>query len=305
MTSEIFTNVLLESGTNEFELMEFTIDNKSFGINVAKVLEIMQYTEIMSMPNSNEFVEGVFKPREEIITVVDLAKYLRLKPAPEDNKDILIVTKFNKACTAFHVQGVEGIHRISWTAIEKPSETIYGSREVVATGIAKLGEKLITILDFEKIILDICPQNSIINTFDPQLQGRDSNSLPLLIAEDSPVLMKMLISCLKDSGYKNEIMCANGQEAYDKLMEFKRMDGDITDYIKCIITDIEMPQMDGHRLTKLIKDDKDLKKIPVIIFSSLITEELRHKGTALGADAQISKPEIDNLVKTLDKLVLQ
>lgn len=304
MASEIFTNVLLESGTNEFELMEFTIDDKSFGINVAKVLEIMQYTEIMPMPNSNENVEGVFKPRDEIITVVDLAKYLNLNPAPAYNKDILIITKFNKSCTAFHVQGVEGIHRISWTLIEKPNETIYGSKEVVATGIAKLGDKLITILDFEKIILDICPQNSIAGTFTPDKENRTENELPLLIAEDSPVLLKMLENCLKDSGYKKEIICTNGQEAYNKLLEYKEMPGDVTDYIKCVITDIEMPQMDGHRLTKLIKDDVQLRKIPVIIFSSLITDELRHKGIALGADAQVTKPEIDNLVSTIDRLVL-
>lgn len=304
MTSEILTNVLLESGTNEFELMEFTIDNKSFGINVAKIVEIMQYTDIMPMPNANPNVEGIFKPRNEIITVIDLAKYLNLNPAPKDNKDILIITKFNKISTAFHVQGVEGIHRISWSAIEKPSETIYGNEEGVATGIAKMGNKLITILDFEKITLDINPKNSLVNTFNPSKRKKIDSDLPLLIAEDSPVLMKMLVTCLKDSGYSNEIMCSNGQEAYDKLLEFKEMPGKITDYVKCVITDIEMPRMDGHRLTKMIKDDKILKELPVIIFSSLITDELKHKGAALGANAQISKPEIDLLVEILDDLVL-
>ncbi|MFV0502595.1 MAG: chemotaxis protein [Lachnospirales bacterium] len=302
--SEILTNVLLESGTNELEIMEFLIDNKSYGINVAKILEIMQYTEILPMPNSSKFIEGVFNPRDEIITVVDLAKYLNSPPPAEGNKDILIITKFNNISTAFHVQGVVGIHRVSWECIEKPSNTIYPSGEGAATGIAKFDGKLITILDFEKIIVDINPEEAMKTPKAEDYEGRGINNKPILIVEDSPVLLKMIVNCLKVTGYNNEITCTNGQEALDKINEFLESGGEITDHIKCVITDIEMPKMDGHRLSKIIKTDPDLKKLPIIIFSSLITEEMKRKGNELGVDAQISKPEIDKLVSLIDELIL-
>ena len=112
----------------------------------------------------------------------------------------------------------------------------------------------------------------------------------------------MISECLKKSGYTNLIMTMNGQEAWDKLTEFKKK-GTVRQDVHCIITDIEMPLMDGHRLTKLIKTDDKLKNIPVVIFSSLINDQMRAKGEALGADVQLSKPEIGLLVNEIDKLL--
>jgi two-component system chemotaxis response regulator CheV len=129
--------ILLESGTNELELMEFTIAGELFGINVAKVREIMMAQEVKMMPNAHPVVEGVFKPRNEIITVIDLGKYLNLPKSGEYNRDMFIVTHFNNLNFAFHVESVVGIDRISWTEIKKPDRVIYGGDEGVATGIAE------------------------------------------------------------------------------------------------------------------------------------------------------------------------
>jgi len=303
MATEKKQDILLESGTNELEVMEFTVGENHFGINVAKVVEIMQYNKVIPMPNSNPFVEGVFKPREQVITVINLASYMGLPPSESENRDILIITTFNKIHNAFHVHTVEAIHRISWSNIEKPDPAIYGGEEGLATGIARFDNRLITIIDFEKIIIDISPSTGIqLNEID-KLGERRRNTKPILVAEDSPLLERMILESLEKSNYANVICCNNGQEAWDKLNSFKESDRPLEEQISLIITDIEMPQMDGHRLLKLVREDKQLRHLPVLIFSSLINDDMRKKGVELGATAQISKPEIRNLVTLIDKYI--
>ncbi|MDF2841465.1 MAG: response regulator receiver modulated CheW protein [Clostridia bacterium] len=296
--------ILLESGTNELEIVEFKIGGTSFGINVAKVREIMPYETVTKVPNSHPCIKGIFKPRETIITVVDLPRYLNMEATADVKKDMLIIANFNKLFIAFQVQGVVGIHRISWTQIEKPDQTIFGGKEGLATGIVKLGEKLIMILDFEKIIADISPQTGIQLSEIDRLGPRSRNNKPIVIAEDSDLLAKMLNDALTKAGYSNLTITTNGQEAWNVLEKIKQSGAALEEKAACLITDIEMPQMDGHHLTKLVKEDEFLKRLPVVIFSSLINEEMKKKGETLGADAQITKPEIGNLVGLIDKLIL-
>ncbi|MCL2004453.1 MAG: chemotaxis protein [Oscillospiraceae bacterium] len=306
--SPMQTDILLESGTNELEIMEFTIAGNSFGINVAKVTEIMQYQAVKPMPNSHSSIEGVFMPRDIILTVIDLAHYMGLPGNTENSRDMLIVTSFNKMNVAFHVHTVEIIHRISWSDIEKPDTTIYGGEEGLATGIAKIGSKLITIVDFEKIVVDISPEVGIQMSEIEELGPRERSAKPIVIAEDSQLLKKMLLEALTQAGYTNIKAHNNGQEAWDYLQtvrdEIMASDEPIAQKVAAVITDIEMPKLDGHRLTKVIKEDRILRELPVIIFSSLIDEAMRDKGDRLGASAQLSKPEIGNLVTTLDKYIL-
>ena len=134
------------------------------------------------------------------------------------------------------------------------------------------------------------------------LGERTRNDVPILIAEDSVLLNKLIVDSLRKAGYHNLIRTENGQQAWDVIKQCSE-EGSLDEHVKCIITDIEMPLMDGHRLTKLVKEHEDTKDIPVIIFSSLVNEEMRKKGEALGADAQLSKPEIGRLVKVIDGLV--
>ena len=294
--------ILLETGTNEIEIMEFTIDGNLYGINVAKVREIMMAEKVHPMPHSHPAVEGIFKPRDEVLTVVDLPKYLNGVSTPPGPKDLFIITNFNKMSIAFRVHTVVGISRISWTDIQKPDKTVSGGAEGVATGIAQCGPSLVTILDFEKIVAEIAPETSIQISEIDRMGQRERNASPIWLAEDSILLTKLIHEALIKAGYTNLHSFSNGQELWDSLQQTKQAGG-ISESVALIITDLEMPQMDGHRLTKLVKDDPVLRKIPLIIFSSLISEEMRIKGKQLGADEQLSKPEIGHLVDVMDSLL--
>lgn len=297
------TEILLESGTNELEVLEFRVGSNNFGINVAKIKEILPYQKSTPVPNAHPYIEGIFMPREQVITIVDLAKCLNLAQSENIEQDMYIVTNFNKLSVAFHVHQVLGIHRVSWKDIIKPDETINSNGHGVATGIIRNKENLVIILDFEKIISDINPETGLKVSDVDHLNNRKRNASPILIAEDSPLLNVLIMDCLKKAGYTNIISTANGQEAWNLLSHWKE-DGSVKNNVKCIITDIEMPQMDGHHLTKQIKSDDKLGYIPVIIFSSLINDDMRRKGEILGADAQLTKPEIGTLVDAIDRLIL-
>jgi len=293
--------ILLESGTNEIQIMEFTIAGSLYGINVAKVTEIMMCGPVKAMPHTHPSVEGIFKPRDVVITVVNLPKYLGYD-VPSQEKDIFVITNFNKMNIAFRVHTVVGMSRISWTAIQKPDSTISGGEEGVATGIAQCGDDLVTILDFERIVAEIAPQTSIQMSEIEQMGPRERNQQPILIAEDSILLSRMIQEALTKAGYTNLTMFRDGLAMWEYLRDLKAQNM-VKEKAALIITDIEMPQMDGHRLTKLVKEDSALKHLPLVIFSSLINDEMRVKGKQLGADEQLSKPEIGHLVSVMDQLL--
>ncbi len=293
------TKILLENGTNELEVLEFLLDGNSYGINVAKVKEIIAYEPVTPVPNAHPSIEGIFMPRETMITAINLKNCLQRGEYKKEG--LFIITNFNKLDIAFHVDNVVGIHRVSWGDIIKPDATVSTTEEGVATGIIKFDDKLIIILDFEKIVSDINPETGLKMADIDELGERERSDVPILIAEDSVLLNKLIVDSLRKAGYENLIHTKNGQEAYDVIQDCKK-DGTLNEHVQCIITDIEMPVMDGHRLTKLVKEDSETKDIPVIIFSSLVNDDMRRKGEALGADAQLSKPEIGNLVRVVDSL---
>ena len=303
MREESKHEILLESGTNEIEIMKFTIGGNLYGINVAKVREIMISAPVKPMPHAHHAVEGIFKPRDAVLTVVDLPKYLG-DEREKNPKDIFIVTNFNKMFIAFRVHTVDRISRISWTDIQKPDKTVSGGAESVATGIAQCDGELVTILDFERIVAEIAPETSIQMSEVEQLGPRERNDKPIWVAEDSILLSKMIEDSLRKANYVNLHMFSNGLELWESLSALPQ-DGTLERDVALIITDIEMPQMDGHRLTKLVKDSSRFKEIPLIIFSSLISEEMRIKGCQLGADEQLTKPEIGHLVSVMHHLLVR
>ena len=297
------TNILLENGTNELEVLEFTIGGNSYGINVAKVREIIPYHPVTLVPNAHPCIEGIFMPRDVMITAINLPKYLNLPKEQEGiANDMMIITNFNKLDIGFHVEKVLGIHRVSWADIITPDNTINTADSSISTGVIKINEKLIIILDFEKIVTDISPETGLKVSDIDKLGVRSRSEAPVLTVEDSPLLGKLIRDSLTKAGYTNILSASNGQEAWDMLCKFKE-EGTALSKVKCIITDIEMPIMDGHRLTKLVKTDSVLAEIPLIIFSSLVNQEMRVKGQALGANAQLSKPEIGQLVELIDGLI--
>ncbi|MCR5526243.1 MAG: chemotaxis protein [Lachnospiraceae bacterium] len=293
------TNILLENGTNELEILEFKLDGESYGINVAKIKEIIPFQPVTPVPNSHPSIEGIFMPRDTMITAINLKNCLQR--GDQDEKGLFIITNFNKLDIAFHVDAVVGIHRVSWGAIIKPDATVNTVESGVSTGIVKFDNRLVIILDFEKIVTDISPETGLKVT-QVEDRGTRRSDVQIVLAEDSALLHKLISDSLKKSGYTRLIDCVNGQEAWNFITKC-RDEGSLDQKVGLVITDIEMPIMDGHHLTKLIKSDDTTKHVPVIIFSSLVNEEMKRKGEQLGADAQLSKPEIGNLVRAIDDLL--
>ncbi len=296
------TGILLESGTNELELLKFYVGTKCFGINIAKVSEMMRYSTVTPMPDAPDAVEGIFMPRDTLITVVNLHKVLK-SPKPEDTEGMMIICEFNGMHVAFHVTSVNGIVKLSWTNIEKPPSVAQNENGGLITGVAKLEDGMILVLDFERIVADINRSAGLDTSGLDKISKMESVdfSSHIVIAEDSALLNKMIMDTLHTSGFKNVMSFTNGQDAFDYIMSFHELGDNITSEVALVISDIEMPQMDGHHLTKRIKEDPVLKQIPVFLFSSLINEQMRIKGESIGADEQFSKPQIGILVETLYK----
>ncbi|MFT3654926.1 chemotaxis protein CheV [Bacillus siamensis] len=297
-------DILLDSGTNELEIVKFEVGVNTFGINVMKVREIIQPVDVTSVPQSHKDVEGMIKLRGEILPVISLYTFFGVD-AEGAKDDKYIVTEFNKRKIVFHVGSVSQIHRVSWEAIEKPTSLNQGMERHL-TGIIKLEDTMIFLPDYEKIIYDI-ESASGVETYHVHQEGFDERRAgkKLIIVEDSPLLMRLLTDELTEAGYSEIVTFENGKEAYDYVVELTDKGANLSDHIDMIISDIEMPKMDGHRLTKLLKDNPQSSDVPIMIFSSLITDDLRHRGEVVGADEQISKPEISELIKKVDTYVIE
>ena len=292
--------ILLESGTNEFEIIEFSVGGVYYGLNVAKVREVINAVPVTFIARSHPNLDGVFTLRSRVMPLVNLARSLNAPATSDDFK--IIVCEINNYHVGFKVDAVYRIHRISWTQME-PAPQLAGSDLVV--GIVKMQDRMIILLDFEKILADVNPEMNkkmtAVPLSTPELvQIRQKKTI--LIAEDSRMLRDLLLGTLHTAGY-NTISNENGLEAWTKLEAIADSEKPVTDQIQLIITDIEMPQMDGHHLTKRIKSHPRLQDLPVVIFSSLINEEMRLKGQALGAFAQITKPEIEQLIGIVDQKI--
>ncbi|GKV65192.1 MULTISPECIES: chemotaxis protein [unclassified Sporosarcina] len=297
------SGILLESGTNELEIVGFEMGGNRYGINVIKVKEIIMPLPITPIPHAHFAVEGIIQLRGEVLPVVSMEKILGMTPSANPQDEKYIVASFNKQTVVFKVHNVTQIHRISWNQIEKPSG-IYAAENSQVIGVIKLDGEMLLLLDFEKIILDINPEGGINVEQVKKLGKRERSDKRLLIAEDSPLLRKLLNDTLTEAGYGNLDFYENGKDAYDYLESIANEGIDVKKEVQLVITDIEMPQMDGHHFTKRIRENPKLQALPIIIFSSLITDDLKHKGLSVGADDQVSKPEIAELVLKIDKFIL-
>ncbi|HAO6403159.1 TPA: chemotaxis protein CheV [Listeria monocytogenes] len=302
MTEE--KGILLQSGTNELEIVTFTVGENLFCINVLKVKEIIHPLEVTPVPDSNPAIEGVSQVRGEIMPVVNLARVMKL-PEIEPENTKFIITELNQMKIVFRVDEVHRIQRISWEQIEEPEKLSIGLEEL-AVGIVKLDGNLVLLLDYEKIIYEISGNADFAVTGEDRIARKvNREEKTIFIAEDSQMLRQLLEDTLHEAGYTNLQFFANGCEAQEHIFKLLKEQKEQTfENVNLLITDIEMPQMDGHHLTKVIKEDEIGRELPVVIFSSLITEDLEHKGAGVGADAQVSKPNIHQLINILDELVL-
>ncbi|EAE1253101.1 chemotaxis protein CheV, partial [Listeria monocytogenes] len=273
-------------------------------INVLKVKEIIHPLEVTPVPDSNPAIEGVSQVRGEIMPVVNLARVMKL-PEIEPENTKFIITELNQMKIVFRVDEVHRIQRISWEQIEEPEKLSIGLEEL-AVGIVKLDGNLVLLLDYEKIIYEISGNADFAVTGEDRMARKvNREEKTIFIAEDSQMLRQLLEDTLHEAGYTNLQFFANGREAQEHIFKLLKEQKEQTfENVNLLITDIEMPQMDGHHLTKVIKEDEIGRELPVVIFSSLITEDLEHKGAGVGADAQVSKPNIHQLINILDELVL-
>lgn len=310
------TGILLESGTNELEIVEFFLDEDDdngevyrgyYGVNVAKVLEIIRMPKITELPDTqDESILGAFNLRSHVIPLVDLGHWLGKKLAKTDEPKKVIVTEFNEVTTSFMVSGVNRIHRISWDEVEPPNDYVSQVSKTTITGIITIEDRIVFILDLEKIVAELNPALSL--RLDEAVTWGGEIRYRALIADDSNLIREMLKDLMQKANFEVEAV-NNGREAWERLTELKdratEEDKSITDYVQAVITDIEMPSMDGLNLCKRIKEDPQLRKLPVVLFSSIITDKLRHKGIDVGADDQISKPEVTHLAKRVYALIAE
>lgn len=309
------TGILLAAGTNEMEIVEFYLDELieagkayrgCYGINVAKVVEIIQKPEVTTIPMAPLGMMGTFISRGRVIPLVDLAIRLGKKRPDGEINPLAIVTEFNRTAMAFVVSGVNRIHRLAWEQIE-PAGSILGSFNSSITGIVKVENRNILLIDMERILSEINPESAVREDAEVDTVAADIQHKAVIV-DDSSSIRNILASNLKKAGFSVET-ANDGSDGWRKLQELKaqsqREGRPISDYVQIVISDVEMPQMDGYTLCHSIKKDPVLQALPVILFSSLINEKQLHKGYSVGADDQITKPETNNLAQRAIKLIEQ
>ena len=305
-------NILLDSDTNELEIVEFRVDELDshgnlvpchYGVNVAKVREIIRLPKLTKALNTSDAVEGMIKLREKVIPILNLSKILN-KYTGDLLSDRVIVLEFNNVMVGVLVHSVSRIYRISWKNVEAPSSAVYSDQ---VTGLVKMDDRIILVLDFEKIVAEFCASSALQPLAPEQLlegAGIDRSSKSILVADDSPFIRHTMCSALRGAGYNVE-EAVNGAEAWEKIqnkMQQCSSDGvSFRSRMQLLITDVEMPQMDGLHLTSLVRKEDSLKDLPIIIFSSLASEDNIRKWHDLGAQQILTKPDLPNLVKYADE----
>lgn len=316
--------ILLESGTNELEIIEFQLRKlrpdgsekiSYYGINVAKVREVIRVPETTDYPNPQPHLVGVFSLRDILVPLVDLGGWLGVKTAGDFETKNVIVTDFNRMSNGFLVDGVSRIHRISWEDVESPSQFLESGEQDCVVAVVRRENRLIMILDFEKIISDINPELSMEKydvkedrkvIIDDRMTAK-RQAQTLLVVDDSAFIRKLIETTLRTAGY-NVLAAKDGADAYEILQEFERVAEEenlpVSDLVSMIISDVEMPRMDGLHLVKRLRDGKAYRTTPIVMFSSIMSEENRHKALSLGANDTMTKPEIGKLVGMVDSYLL-
>jgi len=304
--------VLLETGTNELEIIEFFIHEETekgqethyFGVNVAKVLEVVEAPE--GLTGSEAAVHpsflGTIPLRDLILPVVDLSVWLNVKRA-EDVNEPIIVTEFNGMITGFLVSGVTQIHRVNWAEVEPPSKYFASMETNCITGTIKINDRFVLMLDLEQVLADLDESGQTEANLSEIVSDERYRAL---IADDSTSVRELLRTNFTNANFEVDL-AGDGAEAWRKLEEIKakaQAEGKRPlDYLDVVVSDVEMPQMDGYTLTRRIKEDPILKELPVTLFSSLISKSVMHKGKAVMADAQVTKPEFNGLTEKVIDLV--
>lgn len=291
--------ILLEAGTNELELLVFGCGGVTFGINVAKVKEIVRNVETIKVPCAPAAIEGSFRIRDEVLTLINLATFLDLEPVAERDHRLVIIMEMNTVRCGVLIDTVEQIHRIRWEDVDPPSSFLTHEGSPI-TAVAKLGDRVVQVLDFETITAELFGLAGAEEADIAKIQEvPDFRALKVLAADDSPTIRMGMANILKQSGFEDITLCTDGQHAWDTLEQSLAESGMCP--FDVVLSDIEMPRMDGLHLTSRIKEHPQLSHIPVVLFSSIIREETKNKGHAVGADGQLTKFDVKGLVDTITR----
>jgi len=318
------SQILTESGTNELEIIEFHLvkqlpDGSTktcyYGINVAKVREVIQVPETTEYPNAQPHMIGVFSSRDILTPLVDLAGWLGVPTSNDIDNKFVIVTDFNSMINGFLIDSISRIHRISWKDVESPSQFLEAGEQDCVVAVVRQNGKLVLILDFEKIIADINPELSMEKydvTIDKSVDLNQKmvakrNAKTIMVVDDSAFIRSLIQDTLSSAGY-NIITSKDGGEAHEKLMEIaevaKKENLPVTELIDGIVTDVEMPRMDGMHLLKRLRETEAYRNMPIIMFSSLMSDDNRQKALSLGANDTITKPQIGRMVSLMDQYIM-
>ncbi|EFC91613.1 response regulator receiver modulated CheW protein [Dethiosulfovibrio peptidovorans DSM 11002] len=295
--------ILTEVGTNEWQVVVFYLGQQAFAINVDKTREILRWTGCRPVPDANPAMIGITTVRGEVLPLVDLGRYLKIDTDVELENSKIIIAEFNEIKLGFVVEGVERIYRINSDELDASlTGTFLGENSLY---VIKRDDRNIILLDYERIVQAVNPSLMSQYRLDEVKAAKltlglgDLDRYRILVAEDSPLIRRQVIDVLADGGFHNVESVGHGKAAWDRISE------EDPGHFDLLISDIEMPKMDGFALTRLVKQDEERRDLPVVIFSSIMADDIRRKAASIGAEAQITKPEIGGLVEKVCELLLE
>lgn len=292
--------ILLEAGTNELEVLVFTLGPLRCGVNVAKVREVIGRIEPTHVPCAHPAVVGVSNLRGQVIPLVDLHLYFH--PGETSASDVrhVIITEFNDLLMGFVVDGVEQIYRLSWDKVEPAP---LSQQSAAVTSICHINDKLVLMIDFERIAFDIQGMQVSAEKIGEAGDGVERATCRLILAEDSPTMRNFLQQTLTTAGYENVKVTGDGQEAWEAIEA--TVNDPMSPRFDVIVSDIEMPRMDGLHLCRRVRENPQLRDTPIVIFSSLVSDDNLKKMAQVGADRTLTKPQLVELVRIVDELMTQ
>ncbi len=289
-------------GQNRLELLTFRLMGRQrYGINVFKVKEVLQCPKLTSMPNLHPLVKGIAHIRGHTVSVIDLSLAIGGRPTTDIDTCFVVIAEFNRTIQAFLVSSVERIINMHWEAILPPPDG--AGKAHYLTAVTNIDNELVEILDVEKILAEIAPVDETMDSTIGEEIAQAEQEKPIvrriLIADDSTVARKQVERAITSIGFE-VVSVKDGKEAYNKLLEMAQ-EGSIYDQISLVISDIEMPEMDGYTLTAEIRRNADLKDLYVILHSSLSGVFNQAMVERVGANTFIAKfnpDELGNAVKS-------
>lgn len=293
--------ILLESGTNEVEFLQFLVAGQRYGINVSKVRQILTFTQdmITPLPNGGRSVVGITYFRGKPCPVINLREQLEVdaKEQPAE-RPLLIMTVINQITVGFLIDQVYEIIRASWDEFNPLEAAVFDSSTKNVLGCVTRGEQLILILDFESMLAELIPSTSIEHCADQVTEKTDKSRSDVCIVycEDSTIVQKLMLATLSKAGFDKVKLFENGQEG----LRYLATEGH--ERVDIILSDIEMPKLDGLSLCKEVRNLPAYKETPLIFFSSMISEEMKSKCKSVGGTDAFSKPEIHKIVALIDSL---